>query len=491
MTNLLRSAFLLAGGLCLLQAQNPAMNGNMAWQMQQQQMQAQQMFQMQQQMQRTMQRQQMQMQQQQQANQQMAQMAAQANAQRLKREALAESTARKQAGSPSSLLERPSREAWKLGLDASKSFPAFDGVRLAYCVNGGRILQVLEAATGKVLCEATFQKPPVLEPLFIGEDLVYGTPERELVVLDPASGKEKHRLALDALGSFFLSEKSAHPKILYPAQEGKTLVVATYGKEPSSPLGGATGWIYAIDPSSWTIRWKQAFEGGPDMTPQIQGNRVLAGGAGRIVAYDLATGKQLWESRVARSAEIKDGPLLGERLAFACDGKLVSVDLADGKVSWTLPYKGWFMPMGEGERILLVEERGWVILDQWLVAVDAATGKKVWEQNLGATRLPWIQNGKVFCNGRGTLWALDLSTGKQLWSHPFGAAPAMPIVVSGEGLYAVHREGEGSCLSALRLKDGTTAWEYAYSQRPEDGLLFFTPEGFLAFGRQPELLFLR
>jgi outer membrane protein assembly factor BamB len=384
-------------------------------------------------------------------------------------------------------MAKPSKETWAISTDLASNFPAFDGSsRLAAVATGPRRIQGLSLSEGKTLWESPLDGKPALDPLFANENLIYATADYQLVALNGDSGKENHRLKLDALNGYVLSGRGNHPKVLFPAMDGSRMVLATYGKGERSP----TGWIYSIDLASWTIQWKFEFLGGPDLTPQIKGDKVLIGGGGRVLALNLADGKQVWECRVGSDEELKDGPLLGDRLAVVCGRNLLAIDTTRGTQLWSVPYQTFYQPQGDGERILYTEERGWIIHEQWVVALDIKTGKKVWDRELSGTRLPWIQDGVVLCNAKGTLMSLDLATGKQLWAHELKGAPALPLTVFGDALYVVNWEGDSSLMQALRLKDGSVAWDYTYPHKPSNGMVLLTPSGFVISGNDPTLLLL-
>lgn len=483
MMNKVCLALLVAGSISSLQAQGSAMNGNMAWQMQQQQMQAQRMFQMQRQMQRNLQIQQQMSFQQRQLQQQMT---AQTATQRMQREAALELAQRKAGATAPSMPPEPKREVWRTSLEEPCTMPVFDGLRMVCRLNSGHNFQVLDANSGKRLWELELKEAPILDPMFVGDDLVYGASGMELVVLEAQTGKVRRRLKLDEVGSYVLSNRSAHTKMLFPAIEGQTMVLGTFGKGPSGP----TGWIYAVDLASWSIQWKHEFQGGPDLSPRIQGDRVIVGGAGRLLALGIRDGNPIWTTAVATDVEMKDGPLLGDCLVCVCDKNLVAADLKNGQVRWRYPCSNWSVPIGENDRIIFTEDRGLIFSEQWMVGIDTASGKAVWELQVGATSLPWIQNGKVCCSAKETLLALDLATGKQSWSRPMTSNPVAPITVSGEALYTVHKDGRKSRLTAIQVKDGKPIWEHVFAQKAGSGFLYTTEKGFLICGSDPDYMLL-
>src|SRR5687768_15570268 len=78
----------------------------------------------------------------------------------------------------------------------------------------------------------------------------------------------------------------------------------------------------------------------------------------------------------------------------------------------------------DGRALTLVQKDG----QQWLIALDAQSGKTLWETPLapeyenqmgnGSRATPTIAEGKVFTfTGEGILSAHNFADGKQLWSH--------------------------------------------------------------------------
>ncbi len=466
-----------------LHSQNPAMNTNTAFQMQQQQFQAQRMFQMQQQLQRTMQAQQMMMQQQQQMQRQMA---AQQAAQRGRQEAQLELAARRSPTLPPLQLAKPSKEAWKVLLGQTDIYPAFDGNRLIGVVEKPRRLQSLAIESGRMIWEVALADKPSLDPLLVGDCLVYATSDYELVILNADTGKEKNRIKLDVFDSYLLSNRKNHARVLFPAVEGNRLVLATFGKGKAGP----SSWVYAIDLATGQTQWRFEFLGGVDATPGIKDEAVLVAGGGRVLSLNLSTGKQNWEYLTGGEGEVLDGPVLTDRGVFTCGGNLFALNLAKGNKLWTVPYKGQFSPQGEGERILFTEFRGSLFLKKWMVALDAKTGEKTWDMKASGARFPWIQEGKVYCNVDEQLMALDLISGKSLWNRALKEAPALPISVFGESLFVVNRDGGQSLLQSLNLKNGEVTWGYTYAHKPSEGMLLLTSFGFVFPGEKESLVLL-
>jgi len=163
-------------------------------------------------------------------------------------------------------------------------------------------------------------------------------------------------------------------------------------------------------------------------TPVVSENRLFAiDTAGRVTAYDAATGGLLWETTVALEGE-------SDRAAF---GGGVSIG---------------------GDTVVATTGFGVV------QAMDAATGKQVWRIALPTPlrAAPSIENGRVFVTSQDSqLTALSLETGATLWQ---ANATVEPATILGPGAPAVAQDtvvagfpsGE---LFALRVENGRTVWQ--------------------------------
>ncbi len=453
-------------------------------QMQNQAFEAQRMFQMQQQMHRMAQQQQMQMQA---LQRQQAMQAQQQQAQRQRQAERLEQAARRALVLPPALMTKPTATAWKQASGKMAGYPLFDGTHLAFMLKEPRLLRGLEVADGKERWTVALPEKLALEPLFAGDRLLYVTRELELVMLDPETGAVAKKLALDPLDTYTFSSKSNHARALFPAVEGDRLILATYGKGAGEP----TGWITAVDLSTGTVAWKTAFPGGPDLTPQVKGDRVFVGGSGRVEALGLADGKLIWKQHVGGAEELTDGVLLDSTLTVLCGGRHHALDLAKGEVRWNVKHKGRPLFQGAGDRILTSEFRGAFIPSEWMVALDAATGKPAWELKVDGNRMPWISEGRVLCNSDENVMALDLATGKPQWTKTLKERPALPFTLFGETLYVLSQDRKQARLQALKVADGSEAWGADCPRVQGEGMILLSPEGFLLADDDQHLFLLK
>jgi outer membrane protein assembly factor BamB len=197
-------------------------------------------------------------------------------------------------------------------------------------------------------------------------------------------------------------------------------------------------------PASWPKQLKQQWKstvGDGVATPALVGNKlfVFARQEGNeiIRCLDAASGKELWQN--AYPSLGATGP------ASSFSGPRSSPAVADGKVV-TLGVRG--------------------MLSCW----DAASGKKLWSKDdiQGYPRFhpsssPILMDGLCIAQlggqDNGALVAYDLATGAEKWkwsgSSPTYASPSL-LILGGTKLIVAQTESK---LVAIRVADGTAAWE--------------------------------
>jgi quinohemoprotein ethanol dehydrogenase len=182
-----------------------------------------------------------------------------------------------------------------------------------------------------------------------------------------------------------------------PANAGQWM---SYGRDYSEQRYSPLKQINADDVSRLGLAWYAdlAERGGSyETTPiAVDGRIFVTAPWSKVYAFDAKTGKRLWKY---------DPKVPGGYAVKLCCG-IVNRGVAvwEGKVIWGT-------------------------LDGRLIAVDARTGKKVWEiqatdpkRTLSITGAPRVADGRIFMGEagsefeeRGYLSAYDAATGKQLW----------------------------------------------------------------------------
>ena len=234
------------------------------------------------------------------------------------------------------------------------------------------------------------------------------------------------------------------------------------GNKKDDPLAPAA--LGEITPSVTVTRlWKAAAgkgEGrlGARQGPAIADGHVYAAAVkGGVHAFDLQTGKSLWDYKSKLS--LSGGPGAGDNLVIvgSLEGDVVALDAATGHEKWTakVPNEVIAAPT-VGQGMVLVHSN-----DGRVTAFDEATGERRWFWNHDMPNLTVRGNDAVLLgpgyafvgNDDGTLTALSLADGRSLWETP---------VAEGEGRTELERMADVDGTPAL---DGTTLYATSYKRK--------------------------
>ena len=232
------------------------------------------------------------------------------------------------------------------------------------------------------------------------------------------------------------------------------------------------------------ILWKAAVgEGFSSMT--VSGGRVytmgLTGRSEQVVCLNAGTGARLWKHSwpTAFKAQFYEGgtsgtPTVdGQRVfVFGQSGELIALDAASGKVVWekNVARELGFKPGVWGFVGAPLVDGGKLILNAGThgTAVDKNSGKVLWSSGTDdpgySTPVPFDQGGRrlVALMGREHVHAVDRETGALAWKHPwktrFDVNAADPIITGGQMLIS-SGYGHGAALLALTNSGASLVWE--------------------------------
>jgi len=305
------------------------------------------------------------------------------------------------------------------------------------------------------------------------------------------------------LGSGYSSILYKDGRLFTMYRDGEDEVVAALdGKS------GVTQWEHRYKPQIWPDM-THAFGLGPNATPLIVGNRIVAIGiGGDLRCLDLETGELQWRhdlpaeyGRRSRDEEYgySGNPLLYEGkilvLVGGTDHAVVAFDPADGKTVWESEAGGisyaapTLTSLGGRDQFIYFSPQG-------VVGLDPTNGASLWhspmEYNNGNHLTPavkcddshiWV--GSQFPTGGGRLLAVrqedERWTVEQLWFETYLRASHWTSIRIGDYIYGSTGGNQISVLTAFNWKSGKVAWRHRGFHKAQslyaDGKLLFLDEG--------------
>jgi outer membrane protein assembly factor BamB len=198
---------------------------------------------------------------------------------------------------------------------------------------------------------------------------------------------------------------------------------------------------------------------GPTLVLDKKGLVYAGGSDGNLYALDAKTGKQQWNSDFITDAQAAPPNFSGD------DARLANTKARPTALA------------SDGEMLLLS------VFDQSrLVAVDAATGKRLWSfQTRG-----WVWNAAVatgqhvfFGSQDRFFYCLDKKSGKQVWKFETKLRITSAAAVDGKLVYFASCDGNVYCLNQF---DGAKQWHFATDLNDRGGGPIYSAPIFSVFG---------
>jgi outer membrane protein assembly factor BamB len=256
-----------------------------------------------------------------------------------------------------------------------------------------------------------------------------------------------------------------------------------------------------------SVAWKAAVPGAGWSSPVVSGDRVFVttatedGVSCRMLAFDRRTGRLLWDAEALRQKPTRKErqnsfatptPAIdGERVYAVCGEGGVAAFSPDGRVLWTNTEHPFYGQHGLGASPILVDglliqprdgssegedkALGWQ--KPWdrshLLALDARTGRTVYQAKRGLSRIAHVTPTVVTVGGRkqvvspagDVVQGFDPATGRLVWTARSEGEGVVPSVVRAGDLVVAASGFGDPALRAFRLGgsgDVTTshlAWE--------------------------------
>jgi len=308
---------------------------------------------------------------------------------------------------------QPPKFAWRKALQYGGSTPlvAFNGMVFSVIVEEHQsALAGINVQDGTTVWERAIRhwpSSPTCPPMVIGDLLYYGSYD-DLLVLDPATGREVHRCQLPD-GTYVTAP---------PSMADNLLLVPT-----------ASWTLLALDRRSLDVVWEsERATGSLNAKAVAEGNRIYLAAMEEVWCLERQTGKIIWRGNG------------GERTLPFLHRSSVLVDRL-------------IVPVGRQNRAVL--------------ALRKSDGSRVWRTLLEGDRpgseviygfdSPCLPHHDVVLCGStdGCLYALAQSDGRVLWRTCTGGAVLAPPLLAGDTLLFGSSDGT---LNAVEPTDGHLGW---------------------------------
>lgn len=248
------------------------------------------------------------------------------------------------------------------------------------------------------------------------------------------------------------------------------------------------GQISGFNATSGKLLWRKTIElEGEGSRPAFGGGVSLMGGRvfattgfGVVAAFDAATGTEIWRVRLPTPLRAAPSVDSGRVFVTSQDGQLTALNADTGEQLWQA--NATVEPaaiLGPGSPSIAIETVVAGFPSGELFALRVENGRTAWQDQLsrtgrttalgalsGIASSPVIDRGRVFAIGHGgRMVALELATGTRVWEREFAGVNApWP---SGDWVFAVTVEAE---LVALTRTDGKIRWvsNLGHWKDPED-----------------------
>src|SRR5213594_1704046 len=183
---------------------------------------------------------------------------------------------------------------------------------------------------------------------------------------------------------------------------------------------------FAIDADSCTEKWRVHETIKPSQLANNRGVAFLEGRLfrgvqdGRVFAYDAATGKKLWETRIADDAKgesVPAAPIAWNGMVFignagsdraGVKGRMYGLDAATGKIIWEtylVPSESTQPVIGDAAHATSHERMQTIAKDSWVNAQTPITGGATWtsytlDPNTGLLYVPGGNPAPDFVNAQ-------------------------------------------------------------------------------------------
>ncbi|MEL6801988.1 MAG: PQQ-binding-like beta-propeller repeat protein [Pseudomonadota bacterium] len=201
----------------------------------------------------------------------------------------------------------------------------------------------------------------------------------------------------------------------------------------------------------------------------VSGGRLfVTTGFGRLVALNAETGAELWVQRKNASATTAPTVFGNTVYSVSRDSRAWAVDAATGRVRWEIPgiptqasvlgaagpgvtSRLAVFPLPSGELVATLRQSG---LQVWAASLSGGREGRVYARINDITADPVFADGRIYTgNATGRTIALNAASGERIWTANDGAMS--PVQVAGGSVFLISDQNQ---LVRLNAADGARIW---------------------------------
>lgn len=263
---------------------------------------------------------------------------------------------------------------------------------------------------------------------------------------------------VDGTGMVFCQD-SATTQTLWKFETGAEIHSSPAVEQGRLLLGSYDQNLYCLDPLTGKPFWQFETQGPVHCSPAIGGGKAFVAGCDHILRGIWVTSSSLaptttslaWSLEMENYSASSPAIFGGVLYVGHFGGKVIAVDVATGKQRWEYaPPESSDFPFYASCAVTL----RWVVAggrDRKVHCLNRETGKRVWvfETKGDIDGSPVIAGETVYVPSKdGSLYALDLRTGKKTWEYVAGVPLAASPAVGGGRLVVGDSEGTLYCFGA-------------------------------------------
>lgn len=199
------------------------------------------------------------------------------------------------------------------------------------------------------------------------------------------------------------------------------------------------GYVYAVDVTDGSEKWRQELAAPIESTPDIQNNSLIcATRRGDVYALDIESGDIQWNNTL--NGRINADIVTDESRAYIpttdSQSSLYAISIDTGDVEWTFQYSSDYMPsIDPNQDAIYISAQ-----NNRIYALSAKNGEVQWSRSIRSTlnTTPQVANGIVYVgDSQGKVHHISAENGERIW-RPYDAGISVRYIhITSDAVYTI------------------------------------------------------